>query len=834
MRMLQFLLVIMVLVAVPAFGQAVIESFDSPKPDSVFYFASEGAPTYIQMTQDVADKQEGSASVNIRTAIGAFHGWGSFSQIESRWAAGTMVDISISDSVSIWIKVTDAPEIPANMVMRIHLIDSTSGESREDWLYENGTILDAASGWVNLKIPLTERVSDGSTIPSDAGFVYAPTGWGGFTYNNKKFDRDKIVGWKIAFVTSGWNPSANLPADSLEFKLDGFQRFGLRAVPAVLFNGRDYSPQITNAWSWGQSSVAIEANAGPLPKTNAIKWIQGNEWGNGWTGMGFDITPGFNIAGGWVKDSLKFKMKAESGVGALRLQFESPRLGDPGQKGKIGKVFTPTTDGVWNQYVFALKDMTIQDNSPGFDSSNVTAFGFMAEASGVAGKVIYITDLWTGSPEFDVIPPDAPSGLAGAGTGYVNLVTWNDVPNEPGIRYNVFFSEQPWTSTDSSFVEDLPLYNLTSALQTHPLRAPINDANVSLYYGVVSKDAAGNESSPVVMTTPVTTLAKGVPTIAKVGPTSFTADGDLAEWSTITPFVLSTVSGTAHAVPNFPITNDADLSAQAYVAMDATYLYVAFDVVDDIVRVDAGNDYEQDCPDLFIGLYDWRGKRHGGNARGATPDYHFRFSKDRIWIDNGGVRVDTISVNYAWTEKTLSPGYIVEARIRLDSLSKKLAGNDAVFTPVEGKRIPIDFAINDRDSDVRNGILCYSNISNDDSYKAMFYWTYTWIGARSTPTSVEWVSDVATSFELGQNYPNPFNPSTEIRYTVPSTGPVALRVYDMMGREVATLVDRAQEAGSYVVKFSADRSGRPMSSGVYFLRLDAGANTAIRKMLLVK
>ncbi len=269
--------------------------------------------------------------------------------------------------------------------------------------------------------------------------------------------------------------------------------------------------------------------------------------------------------------------------------------------------------------------------------------------------------------------------------------------------------------------------------------------------------------------------------------------------------------------------------------MDATYLYVAFDVVDDIVlAATTGNDYEQDCPDIFIGLYDWRGKRHSAYQRGAKPDYHLRFSRHRIWIDNGGVRIDTISANYAWTEKLLSPGYVVEARIPWATLATKLTGNDVVFSPVEGMRIPIDFAINDRDSDVRNGILVYSTLSNDDSYKAPFYWSYTWIGAKSSPTSVEQISDVATSFELGQNYPNPFNPSTEIRYSVPTSGPVSLRVYDMMGREVETLVDRTMEAGSYLVTFNADRSARALATGVYFLRLDAGNHTAIRKMLLVK
>jgi hypothetical protein len=177
---------------------------------------------------------------------------------------------------------------------------------------------------------------------------------------------------------------------------------------------------------------------------------------------------------------------------------------------------------------------------------------------------------------------------------------------------------------------------------------------------------------------------------------------------------------------------------------------------------------------------------------------------------------------------------VSEARIRWTDLAALHAG-DALFSPVEGMRIPIDFAINDRDTKAtRDGIMCYSTLTNDNSWSDMFYWTYTWIGDKSSTVGVEQVSDVATSFELGQNYPNPFNPTTEIRYSVPTSGPVSLRVYDMMGREVETLVDRTQDAGSYVVTFNADRSGRSIASGVYFLRLEAGANAAIRKMLLVK
>jgi hypothetical protein len=87
-----------------------------------------------------------------------------------------------------------------------------------------------------------------------------------------------------------------------------------------------------------------------------------------------------------------------------------------------------------------------------------------------------------------------------------------------------------------------------------------------------------------------------------------------------------------------------------------------------------------------------------------------------------------------------------------------------------------------------------------------------------------------TSFALEQNYPNPFNPSTNIRYDIPSGGSVSLRVYDLLGREVATLVNETQAPGRYTVRFD----GSSLSSGIYFTRLQAGTFVTMRKMMLVK
>jgi hypothetical protein len=94
--------------------------------------------------------------------------------------------------------------------------------------------------------------------------------------------------------------------------------------------------------------------------------------------------------------------------------------------------------------------------------------------------------------------------------------------------------------------------------------------------------------------------------------------------------------------------------------------------------------------------------------------------------------------------------------------------------------------------------------------------------------------DVGTAprvFALSQNYPNPFNPTTTIEFTLPSDGRVVLKVYDITGREQATLLDEERKAGVYQqVVFDASR----LASGVYFARLQFGGKQLLKKMLLLK
>ena len=89
---------------------------------------------------------------------------------------------------------------------------------------------------------------------------------------------------------------------------------------------------------------------------------------------------------------------------------------------------------------------------------------------------------------------------------------------------------------------------------------------------------------------------------------------------------------------------------------------------------------------------------------------------------------------------------------------------------------------------------------------------------------------LADQFELKQNYPNPFNPSTKIKFVVPYSAFVSLKVYGVIGNEVATLVNELKSAGNYDVEFSADN----LPSGIYIYQLVTGGFIQSKKMTLLK
>ena len=107
------------------------------------------------------------------------------------------------------------------------------------------------------------------------------------------------------------------------------------------------------------------------------------------------------------------------------------------------------------------------------------------------------------------------------------------------------------------------------------------------------------------------------------------------------------------------------------------------------------------------------------------------------------------------------------------------------------------------------------------------YWTDS---MKVIVTGIEEITVQPILFKLEQNYPNPFNPSTTIKYSIPKQSYVTIKIYDVPGREVQTLVNEQKPAGNYQVEFNAAN----LPSGVYFYRIQAGSFKQVRKMMLIK
>ena len=94
---------------------------------------------------------------------------------------------------------------------------------------------------------------------------------------------------------------------------------------------------------------------------------------------------------------------------------------------------------------------------------------------------------------------------------------------------------------------------------------------------------------------------------------------------------------------------------------------------------------------------------------------------------------------------------------------------------------------------------------------------------------------VPVYFNVFQNFPNPFNPVTTLRYDLPETGLVNITIYDMLGRQVKTLINQTQDAGFKSVVWNATNAyGKPVSAGIYLYQIQAGEYISTKKMVLLK
>ncbi len=247
-------------------------------------------------------------------------------------------------------------------------------------------------------------------------------------------------------------------------------------------------------------------------------------------------------------------------------------------------------------------------------------------------------------------------------------------------------------------------------------------------------------------------------------------------------------------------------------------------------------------------------------------------SASRWFFDNltaQGVNFDVIGLSYyPWWQGTLP-----ELQSNVNDLASRynkkivvaetaypwtLSWNDNVPNIVgdSSQLLPEYPATVDGQRNFLNGLI--QTVLNIPNNKGMgfFYWEPDWISApqlgsswenlalfdfagnaansfsvfNSTPVSVSQRSNVPASFALHQNYPNPFNPTTHFRFSIANFEFVTLKVYDLLGREIATLVNGKKSPGTYEVLFD----GSKLPSGVYFYRLESGRFAETKKLILIK
>ena len=834
-----------------------------------------GGP-YMDVLQWTTDAQKGAAAMMVDWRLFASEGWGGNLALV-HYDSTRFYDFSDFTHIGLYFKnlVTPAEQT----LMRLKLHDGsgatpdaprpTTVSQGEDWYAESASVYNAIQNtWTPVSFPL-ENLGNNGCCTADG---YRRPGWSGVEGNNE-LDLSKIFGFSLEWVTA----TLGTPDQTVEGTVvwDNLHVRGERYNVVEGFDGmvaRDGASEFVR-WGTGSSSLvftdvaaenAIEGNGAV-----EVAWtVNASEsWGGG-ANWEFKKAAGTHFDDMTARTHLSlFYNVTEAASAAGRVGLRVVLLeNSEGQTEEwvfqTEGLFDQTTGG-WTRLLMPLVGMEGGDPSAagfvippwiGYKGNNKLdtdkIFGYRIEwtvpgsGSGTttSGKVRFDRLTGYGFKETDFTAPGMVTGLSATSGTFANTVSWTDVDGETGETYDVYYSTVPITDLSAAGV-------LVAAQRVaegtgvfvHELYTPLTDKEVKYYYAVVARDAVGNVNMTEFAATPtaVTNTGKGVGTIALTAPASFAADGQLGEWSGVTPIHIAP-GATFGYVPSSTglVTDAADLSADVYVAAGTDALYVAFDVTDDrVTPVPAGTTDERwmwDGTELYIGFFDSKGAKSAAYKTATTSDeahYKFQFYTEVINQDQTGKGVVATAGdgNYTFTVKPDGKGYVIEARLPYSTI---LFEGAPAFQPQQGWMVPFDVVVMDNDSNVksREGILTFSPFNNDNSWQTPMNWFWAYTGTEMRAVSNEGDEAMGNTYALAQSFPNPFSGTALIQYALKQPEKVSLDVYNVLGQRVATLVDKMQGAGTYEVSFDAAN----LPAGIYIYRIQAGSFTESRSMTLVR
>ena len=788
-------------------------------PESVTYNVTMGdgsltvvieAGTGVFWTYKLVPAQTSMVSVNSNLMNDDFR-----TLVEMRPRDGGPWDWSGYDSISFKYNNTVAQSLENRVHLRLNLsdyadiADPLNYTGLGEYYYSFHYILDSEPGWNTVTLPLVRNDDWG-------GGGFNLTGWAGET-GNGELDKHAIGGFHFEFSVSGGGDGDFVTGTVV---LDDFRLTGslnqLTNPGFELVDAQDDSMGWGTAIGGGHAEIVSDDPANAHSGLNYLSIGVTDNWavaytedlipaqfGETWRFSGF----GKEVVGDGANGAA-FKLEAKDESGTIL--------------GSTGDVYLPLTSEYEHHHV----EMVMPEGT-----ASVTAVIVASRWDGVEVSYAFDDMFLMSMGILDVVPPVAVGGISAIPASYYNLVTWTDIEGEEGESYHVYASTSPITDINDPSV-DVVATNVLEGAQAavHYLFHPLEDTQVTYYYAVVCKDASNNVGEAGASESSLSNTAKGVPTISLNPPTEFVADGDLSEWydSGIEPFMIGAFDNS-YGTPNVgtgTVDDDNDLHGTFYVAVDNDYLYIAAEVLDNVVVDDqASGWWTSDVVQVCIGLYDQRGPKHVGMQRGEEPDYKMYFLPNGAFSDNGaGLLAENGDGNYF--HETYNPDYVFEFRISLDEI---LIEDDVRLTPANGMRTPFEPMIHDNDGDGWEGQLVLSPTNDDLAHQTCEVWSNTWIGDQAMVLSTQ-EEIVANEFALHQNYPNPFNPETTIKFSIPSTQDVNLSVYNMLGQRVVTLFNGELQGGSHIAKWHAG----DIASGVYIYKLTSSNKTITQKMLLLK